>query len=234
MINKVYYIIKLIKDKYKELICKNCFLKKIRKRKKIRDFNIYFKLIKDRIYSNFIFESLNEASNLCPKDSIMVRELLTKLNAYLKYILNIKEGIVTLDEEISLLELYFSIENMIYKNMAELNIDIPEDIMNIRIPLLIFQPLIENSIKHGLSPKPIGGYIYIKAFDNKDKIEFIIYDTGVGMSKEEFEKVALMESFGLKNIKNRLEMLYEANYDFKIESEIEGGTKVYITIPKEV
>ncbi|SKA83123.1 two-component system, LytT family, sensor kinase [Caloramator quimbayensis] len=234
MINKVNCILKFIKDKYKELIYKNSFILKIRKRKRIRDFNIYFKLIKDRIYSNFLIESLNEASNLCHKDSITVRELLIKINVYLKYILNIKEGIVLLEEEINLLVLFFSIENIIYGSRAELHIDIPKDMMNIRIPLLIFQPLIENSIKHGIFPKPIGGDIYIKAFDNQDRVEFIICDTGVGMSREEFEKVALMKSFGLKNIKDRLEMLYGFNYHFKIESEIEGGTKVYLTLPKEV
>ncbi|WP_168190040.1 sensor histidine kinase [Caloramator sp. E03] len=229
MIKKMYkYILEFIKEKYE-------IIKKRKRVLRIKDYSLYFILNKEKIYNNFLFDSLNFIAKLCRIDSIKSHELLVNINTYLKSIMNNNEGIIKLNEEISLLKIYFSIASIIYSNDINLYINLPSDIINMYIPFLIFQPLVENSIKHGISPKLIGGDIYINAQENEDFVEFIIKDTGVGMTREEYEKVLKMESgFGLKITRERLKRLYGENTYFKIESSIEEGTIVYFKIPKEV
>lgn len=228
MLQKIYkYILDFLKDKYN-------FIKRKQYVIRIKKYTLSYKFYKEELYKNFLFDVLSFTSNFCRIDSIKTREIILSLNIYLKNILKNKEGIVKLYEEINLLKIYFDVAKYIYGNNINMYIDIPSDIMDIDIPFLLFQPLIENSIKHGISPKPIGGDIYIKGIVYDNFIEFKVKDTGIGILREEYEKVIKLEKgFGLKITKERLNKFYGQEVSFNIESIIEEGTEVTFKIPKE-
>jgi two-component system LytT family sensor kinase/two-component system sensor histidine kinase LytS len=111
--------------------------------------------------------------------------------------------------------------------------EVPGQLKQSIIPPFIIQPLIENSIKHGLYPLPEGGEIKIS--QQAEKIQLIVADNGVGITPEKLANIfnSSDNSIGLNNIKARLDSIYGTLADFKIKSWPDQGTKNIITIPAE-
>lgn len=107
--------------------------------------------------------------------------------------------------------------------------------MNIKMPVFMLQPIIENSIKHGILPKPLGGSVFVKANCSDEEVLFLIEDTGVGMDGDTLNQVVNKSpGIGIKNVNERLKLLYGEDYGLKIDTNIDKGTKVQFLIPKEV
>lgn len=192
------------------------------------------RLLRAQIHPHFLFNALNTIASFCRTNPLKARELITDLANYFRKTLKKDGDFVPLYEEVELIKSYLSIEKARYGERLKLYMDISDKLMSVKVPAFILQPLIENSIKHGISPKPVGGSIFIKAIDIGERIKFVIEDTGVGMTKERYEEVVnKWPGIGLKNINDRLKFLYGDKFQFNIESAIEEGTKIYFIIPKE-
>ena len=149
---------------------------------------------------------------------------------------------ITLKEELSHVESYLDIQSMRYKDKFRFSITLPEELENAPTIKLIIQPVVENSIYHGIKYLQEEGLITIEAkAQDDDKIRIIIRDNGIGMSPETLSSLLDKQSehkhskdgngIGLANIDERIKLSYGEEYGLSIESELDEGTIVTITIP---
>ncbi|WML36067.1 LytS/YhcK type 5TM receptor domain-containing protein [Clostridium sp. OS1-26] len=194
-----------------------------------------FKALRAQIEPHFLFNALNTISSFCRTNPVRARELIIDLSNYFRQTLKRAEDFVLLKDEVEFLQSYLSIEKARFGERLKLIIDIPEDMMNIKMPVFILQPIIENSIKHGILPKPEGGSVLVKASYIKNEVIFSIEDTGMGMEKEKLAEVTTTwPGIGLKNVNERLKLLYGEGHELNINTSLNYGTKVSFLIPKEV
>ena len=149
---------------------------------------------------------------------------------------------ITLKEEFSHVRSYLDIQSMRYKDKFTYSIELPEELENQPTIKLLVQPIVENSIYHGIKYLQDEGIITIKAEDRGDRIAMIISDNGVGMRKETLNSLLDRNSthehssegngIGLLNIDERIKLSYGEEYGLSITSEPDEGTTVMIIIPK--
>ena len=113
---------------------------------------------------------------------------------------------------------------------------IDEEIRNEKLPKLLLQPVVENAIEHGLAEKEEGEKI-LKLFvlDLGEEFQIIVEDNGCGMEQEEADKLVTYQAvgYGLKNVNDRIGLLYGKNYPLRIYSQPDKGTRVEMRFPKE-
>lgn len=193
------------------------------------------KALRAQIHPHFLFNALTTIASLCRTDSLKARELIIDLSNYFRITLKREEDCVPLKEEIEFICSYLSIEKARFGDRLEVNINIPEYMLGYNIPVFVIQPIIENSIKHGILNKPHGGVINLNAELEGDTITYSIEDTGIGMSEEKLKEIKTKwPGIGLRNVNERLKLLFGKRSCLQIESQLGVGTKVRFTIPREV
>ena len=127
------------------------------------------------------------------------------------------------------IKIYLGIQKIRFKDRLSIVYDIARETLNVRIPNLILQPIVENAIRHGIAPYADGGNLRIASRLEKDSIVVEILDSGPGFVSDVerlFEK-----GFGLKNTRDRLYYLYGEQNLLVLENAAEGGARVCIRIP---
>lgn len=219
----VFLIVMVIKSS-KRLVDSQVNLVKLKEANKISE----LKALKAQIEPHFLFNSLNVIAAYCRVDSEKARELILNLSDYFRGTLEIEGDFSTLNKEIMLIKSYVSIEQARFSNRLEVEFKIDDNLLSVKFPILILQPLVENSIKHGILKKIDGGKVTISIKDENSKAYVEIIDNGVGF--ENADK-SVSTGLGLENINNRLKLLYGEDYGLNIFSNSEG-TKVMFYIPK--
>jgi two-component system, LytTR family, sensor kinase len=190
--------------------------------------------LSSQINPHFLFNTLNTVTALIRLDPDTARGVVLKLSNILRRLLRKHETFVPLREELSFIDDYLDIE---VARFGEDNLDIVKEIdeqtLETFIPSMLLQPIVENSLKHGLAPKLEGGRICLRtaAFDGRLHIE--IEDNGVGISEEKLPHV-YVEGIGLSNVRERLRVLYGTDFNLNIESHEGQGTKIKIDVPQLV
>ncbi|EJP6472204.1 histidine kinase [Clostridium botulinum] len=193
------------------------------------------KMLRNQIHPHFLFNTLNTIASFCRIDPIKARELILNLSNYFRQTLKRQDEKIILKEEIEFLESYLAIEKARFGERLNVDINIPEELLDFKVPVFVLQPIIENSMKHGILIKPQGGEVTITAIDEKDRINFVIKDTGVGMDENTLNCVVKdWPGIGLSNVNKRLKLLYGEKDFIHIKSKLNEGTKVMFYIPKEV
>lgn len=193
-----------------------------------------YRVLRAQIEPHFLFNALNTISSFCRTNPLKARELIIDLSNYFRKTLKRQEDFVTLREEVQFVQSYFSIEEARFGNRLKLIIDIPKSIMNIKMPSFVLQPIIENAVKHGILPKAEGGSVYLKAYLENDEMKFYVRDTGVGMNEDRLKEVLInWPGIGLKNVNERLKLLYGEEYGLSIKTSFNKGTKISFIIPIE-
>lgn len=147
---------------------------------------------------------------------------------------------IQVKDELEHVELYVQLMNMRFGGKIDFLIDVPEEMLEMWIPSLIFQPIVENSIAHGILEKEVQeGSITICGWMEEDEIHFQIGDDGVGMSKEQAEAIMSGEKkqksgIGVYNTARRIQLLYgEEKAGIKVQSSEMEGTEIEFCLPKE-
>jgi len=184
-----------------------------------------------KINPHFLFNSLSSISELINFDQESARKMLQNISNLLRYTLRTaKNEFVHLDEEIIMVRKYLEIEKIRFGKRLDFNIDIPETLSNMLIPPLLIQPLVENSIKLGLSNRLEGGFISISAYEKiPGRVTIIVEDNGVS---KEGESKPEGNGIGLSSVKDRLNLVYGNDQSFKIEKD--NGFKVILSLPKKL
>ncbi len=191
--------------------------------------------LQNQINPHFLFNTLNSISSLVRFDPDTARELIIKLANILRRLLKSSDAFVPLSEELEFIDNYLDIEVVrfgIEKLKVLKELDPPS--LEVMIPSMLLQPLVENSIKHGLSSKIEGGCIYLRSRLSDSQLEIEVEDDGVGMGS-----AVLLErpsglggnGIGMANVAERLKVLYGDTAKMTIDSKEGKGTLVRLRLP---
>lgn len=196
-----------------------------------------FKALQAQVNPHFLFNALNTIVSLVRTQPELARQLILKLANFFRHTLCQPDRLVTVKEELSFTECYLSIEKARFDEQLKYKIYVDENAEGYYIPACIIQPLVENSIKHGLKGKANGGQVEICVLNQGENLIISVTDDGVGISIEEQSKV-LQYGYGKSNgigmsiVHSRLGSLFGQGHGLKIKSEPGKGTFVSFVIPK--
>ncbi|MDO7787331.1 histidine kinase [Desulforamulus aquiferis] len=187
------------------------------------------------INPHFLFNTLNSIARIAYfEKSHTTEELIYCLSDLLRYNLKQDDELHTIGAEMDNIEKYLYIQKIRYKNRLEYEIDIPDQIKPHRIPNMIIQPIVENALIHGITPKRDGGKIKIYAEKYKNDINIYVMDNGNGFPKEVLQSIQQSENkmgIGFRSTDKRLKRYFGENYGLKIAKSDYSGSTVTITIP---
>ena len=197
-------------------------------------------ILQSQINPHFLYNTLDliiwMARNKRKDEIISIVYSLTKL---LRISLSKGSDIISLEDEITHIESYLTIQSIRYKDVIHYKIKVPDELKPYRIPKLTLQPIVENAIYHGLKETAEGGTIFIEAQETDNTLLLIVQDNGRGMdpSKEKsindmFLNPAMKFGFGLNNVNERIKLHFGKDYGIEVSSQINVGTEVKIRIPK--
>jgi two-component system, LytTR family, sensor kinase len=184
-----------------------------------------------QINPHFLFNTLNSVASLIRSDPHQARVMVVKLSQVLRRLLRKSENFNPLREELSFIEDYLSIEVVRFGDKLRFEKRIDEDTLDMLVPSMLLQPLVENSIKHGLSGKVEGGTIRIAASRGDSKLQLRVEDDGVGISAAKLATL-LDQGIGVSNVNERLKVLFGHDYRIWIDSQPGRGTSVQIEVPE--
>ena len=182
-----------------------------------------------QINPHFLFNTLTSISSLIRSNPETARMLITKLSGLLRRLLRNQEHFVTLREELASIDEYLDIETVRFGPTLVVEKQIAPETLDQMVPSMLLQPLVENSIKHGISRKVGGGRITISSERTNGHTVIEVIDDGLGMT---LESTRTGTGIGLRNVDERLRVIYGANYHLKLSSTPGEGTCARIEIPE--
>lgn len=205
--------------------------------------NSDLKLLQAQINPHFLYNTLNLIKwTAQTQNSDEVADIVDKLSNFYRISLSNGLDLITIKDEIRHVTLYVQLQNKRFNNNIHLETNISPDVSDLLILKLLLQPLVENSIVHGLKNKP--GFIKINICKTSDYLSLIISDNGCGISSEKLGKIIFYQElgldsssssgYGLVNIYERLQNYYGDNSKLNITSKIDVGTTVEISLPIEM
>ncbi len=186
-----------------------------------------------QINPHFLFNTLNSVSSLIRTDPAQARVMVLNLSRVLRRLLRKHENFSPLREELSFIQDYLSIELMRFGDKLRLETDVENETLDLLVPSMLLQPLVENSIKHGLSSKVEGGTISIRTRRRDSKLVVSVEDDGAGIPEARLPTL-LEHGIGVSNVNERLKVLFGDGYRMWIDSEPGRGTRIEIEIPELV
>jgi two-component system LytT family sensor kinase len=183
-----------------------------------------------QINPHFLFNTLTSISSLTRSQPETARMLILKLSGLLRRLLRSQDHFVTLREELEAMDEYLDIESIRFGPSLTIEKHIDPATMSLIVPSMILQPLVENSIKHGLAQKLGEGRITIRSLREKDHAIIDVIDNGVGIPAVEAGRVR-GTGIGLRNVNERLRVIYGANYQLQLDSVPGQGTCARVVIP---
>jgi two-component system LytT family sensor kinase len=184
-----------------------------------------------QINPHFLFNTLTSISSLIRSQPETARTLIVKLSGLLRRLLRSQEHFVTLREELEAIDEYLDIESIRFGPKLRIEKSIAPDSLDVVVPSMLLQPLVENSIKHGLSPKIGEGRITIRSSRQDGHAIIDVIDNGVGVAADHMNRVNA-GGIGLRNVNERLRVIYGANYQLQLDSVPGEGTCARIIIPE--
>lgn len=185
----------------------------------------------NQISPHFLFNTLTSISSLIRSQPETARTLILKLSAMLRRMLRTQEHFVTLREELASIDEYLDIEAVRFGPTLVVEKSISPDSLDLIMPSMVLQPLVENSIKHGIEKKVGGGRIIIRSERRNGHGIIEVIDNGAGMADTNVSR-SREGGIGLRNVDERLRVIYGENYHLRLESTPGEGTCARIEIPE--
>jgi len=185
----------------------------------------------NQINPHFLFNTLNSVSTLIRIDPDRARSMVYKLSNILRRLLRKTENFLPLREEISFIDDYLAIEMVRFGDKLRFYKEIDEGTLDWLVPSMILQPIIENSIKHGLASKVEGGMVRLKTWSDDSRLFISIEDDGVGIPEAKLGNL-LQQGIGVSNVNERLRVLFGRSYRLSVDSKQGQGTHTVIEIPE--
>ena len=195
-----------------------------------------------QINPHFLYNTLDSINWMARAGQTeQVSEMVNSLSAFFRISLSRGKTFITVDEELRHVESYILIQKKRYEKYLDYAIEVPEQIRGCQCLKMILQPLVENSIYHGIKEKGKRGIIRIFAEENGGAIVFHVTDTGQGMTKEKLDELHEMmqkgieydaNAYGIMNVQRRIETYFGKGYGLHFQSAWGEGTEVTVVIPK--
>ncbi len=191
-----------------------------------------------QINPHFLYNTLDSIGWMCEEGRN--QEAVEMVNALARlFRISISKGheLIPIAKEVEHAKSYLQIQNFRYKNQFTYSFEVDENCLSYYCNKITLQPIIENAIYHGLNRMVEVGRITIKIREQEDMVVFTVTDNGVGMSPEQCRGILHREpgdqtGIGIKNVNDRIQIYFGERYGLHIESELDVGTKVVITMPK--
>ena len=194
--------------------------------------------LQHQINPHFLFNTLNSITSLVRSKPELAREMIVKLANILRVLLKDREAFLPLSEELQFTDDYLDIEVVRFGEKLKVVKEIAEDTLHIVVPGMLLQPLIENSIKHGLEPRISGGTVTIRSrITEEGRLMVEVEDDGVGMAPEREDGAPVSglvragTGIGMRNVRERMKVLYGQLAEVEINSRPGRGTKVTLLMP---
>jgi two-component system LytT family sensor kinase len=185
----------------------------------------------NQINPHFLFNTLNSVSTLIRVDPARARSMVYQLSNILRRRLRKTDNFVPLREEISFIDDYLAIEMVRFGDKLRFHKQVDPEALDRLVPSMILQPIVENSIKHGLASKVDGGEVRLRIWLEGARLHISIEDNGIGI--QEAELGALFNSgIGVSNVNERLRVLFGSSYRMRIASTPGEGTETLMEIPE--
>jgi two-component system LytT family sensor kinase len=184
-----------------------------------------------QINPHFLFNTLNSVSALIRTDPQQARAMVTRLSSILRRLLRRTDNFTPLRDELGFIQDYLSIEMVRFGEKLRFISDVAPDTMDMQLPSMLLQPLIENCIKHGLSSKLEGGTITLRTKRGPGRLLIAVEDDGVGIPEEQLATM-LDRGVGVNNVNERLKVLFGSNYQMRIDSKPGAGTRIELDVPE--
>ena len=182
---------------------------------------------------HFLFNALNGAMALIGTNSRAAERMLASISDFLRMILRSSaEPKVTVERELALLHHYIEIQRVRFGEKLKVVIDVDDSLASAMVPSLLLQPLVENSIRHGISPRASGGTVIVRMKADGTMLRILVEDNGVGPSAKRTKQRGT--GLGLSNTATRLNHLYGERYSFETSAAGGGGFRVQLSLPLEV
>lgn len=195
-------------------------------------------VLQAQVKPHFLYNTLDSARSLAMMGKTKeVNDLLRSLGNYYRITLSKGNEVISIGEEIEVVKNYLQIQKVRYGDILTVNYEIDETLMRYKVLKLVLQPLVENSIYHGIKPLDEQGVINIVVKKVSEYICLIVEDNGVGMRQIDVDEILNSESkvsvksFGLKGTIERIKLFYGFDNPVEIHSKEGIGTKIIITIP---
>jgi signal transduction histidine kinase len=179
---------------------------------------------------HFLFNALNTISSQVDRDPRMARTMIERLGELLRRSLELRDREeIPLAEELAFLDHYVAIQRIRFGSRLRIDIDVDPAVRYAPVPCLILQPLVENAIRHGVSPRAGGGAIVVSARDVGGQLQIRVVDDGVGLPAE--WSLDSSAGIGLPLTRDRVLGLYPGVGELAVRSRAAGGTEVSLTLP---
>ena len=181
--------------------------------------------LQSQLQPHFLFNALNDISSLIDIDIKKSQNALANLSDLLRSTLNIKDQkLIELEEELLILSKYLDIEKLRFAEKINFSINVDKKLLVTKVPPLLLQPFIENSIKHGFSYHHSKLNIHLSINILNDKLVFKIANDGKALTENE-----MLYGNGISNVLERLQSLYESNYTFEMKNEEQNSKNLVST-----
>ncbi|MFD1609160.1 sensor histidine kinase [Oceanobacillus luteolus] len=198
--------------------------------------------LQSQINPHFLYNTLDMLSKKAYiEDAEETSDLLVNVAELLRYNLNKLENSASLFEEVQVLNQYMNIQNIRFIDRLQFHLDIDESCLDVQIPRLTLQPIVENAIIHAIEPVEDGGSIWFRIIEELEHVRIEIEDDGPGMTEEKVQQMLQLKKtkseghftgIGISNVVKRLSLFYNNHDVFDIESKVGIGTKIILKIPK--
>lgn len=191
------------------------------------------KALQTQINPHFLFNALHTITSFVRVNPDMARELIVNLSDYLRFNLEVKDNLIEIQKELEQVKAYVAIEKARFGEKIQVNYEIPKECMNIKIPPLTIEPLVENAIKHGILKNMVGRNVWIRCTDEVACCKVTIEDDGCGIDedtiKDIYEETISDNKIGLYNVYARLKLIYGKA---PIIERLNKGTRISFYINK--
>lgn len=199
------------------------------------------KLLQAQINPHFLYNTLDSIYSIARINKVdEISQMVSALSKFFRISLSGGKDTVTLREAIDLIISYLTIQNIRFKGKISFDVSVPDELIQCKVPKLILQPIVENSIYHGIERRKDAGKLNVSAQAKGEVLELYVEDNGVGIEENELnelrnsiesENFEDSKNFALKNLNRQLKLRYGHEYGVRIESKLGIGTCVTVTLP---
>jgi len=183
-----------------------------------------------QINPHFLFNTLNSVSSLIRTNPEQARSVVYRLSSILRRLLRKTDNLTPLREELAFIDNYMTIEMVRFGEKLRFIKEIDPETLDRMVPSMLLQPLIENSIRHGLATKVDGGMIRVRSYLADGRLHLVVEDDGVGIAETRLATL-FEQGIGVSNVNERMKVLYGPDYRMWIDSKPGEGTRTGIEIP---
>lgn len=195
------------------------------------------KALQAQINPHFLYNTLSMINWMAIEhNALEISDIVCSLSNFYRAVLNQGDPITTVEGEMENVRAYLRIQSCMHDDSFIVEMHIPDEILHCRMIGIVFQPIIENAIEHGLDQRTeeTGARLTVEGHAEGDDLLFSITDNGPGITQEQFTTFLSSQGkgYGLKNVQNRLKIAYGENYGLSMDPDVAEGTRILIRIPR--